>query len=150
MSSKEGIPLQQDMFSGDWKDNRTRTQRKTDRERSKPQQSSMFAFGDTYEFGASYRPWLKEAPAGSLMLEREEIRTPEEIERDLIREANSHSDNMFEAAEVSTPVEPTEPLLVAVIPTLPENVVAAQVPDLSAIGFRKYARQRLVNVRTRL
>jgi hypothetical protein len=149
MSSKEATPLQQDMFSGDWKDNRTRSQRKSDRDRSKPQQSSMFAFGDTYEFGASYRPWLKEAPAGSLVLEREDIRTPEEIEQDLIREANAHSDNMFEAAEVSALVEPAEPSIVTSIPTSPGSVLSAQVPDLSAIGFRKYSRQQLAKLRTR-
>jgi hypothetical protein len=130
MASKEGSPLQQDMFSGDWKDNRTRNQRKTDRERSKPQQSSMFSFDETYEFGASYRPWLKEAPAGSLQLEREDIRTPEEIERDLIREANSQTASMFveddPLAEVTPLVAPNQ-----------------NKKDVEIVGYRKRARQEL-------
>jgi hypothetical protein len=132
MSSKEGIPLQQDMFSGDWKDTRTRGQQKADRERNKPQQSSMFAFGETYEFGASYRPWLKESPAGNLQLEREDIRTPDEIERDLIREANSQTTAMFEAEE---PL----PEIALVKSHTPTKVV----PDQRVVGYRKRARQEL-------
>jgi hypothetical protein len=139
---KEGTPLQQEMFSGEWRDNRTRRQRKSDKERTNPQQSSMFAFGETYEFGASYRPWLREAPVGRLILERQDIRTPEEVERDLIREANSYAEHMFEADDTS--LESSTPL--------PEVIISASsnaVPvNLSSIGFRKYARQKLVKLRT--
>jgi hypothetical protein len=82
-------------------------------------------------------------------MEREDIRTPEEIEQDLIREANSHSESMFEAAEVSTPVEPAEPSIVTSIPTSPEKVLSNEIPNLSAIGLRMYSRQQLVKLRTR-
>jgi hypothetical protein len=132
MAGKEGIPLQKDMFSGELKDNRTRSQRKADRESSKPQQNSMFAFEETYEFGASYRPWLKEAPVGSLELVREDIRTPDEIERDLIREANSQTTAMFEAEE---------PL--PEIALLKSHTPTKVVPDQPVVGYRKRARQEL-------
>jgi hypothetical protein len=145
MSSKEGTPLQQDMFTGDWKDNRTRTQRKSDRERSKLQQASMFAFEETYEFGASYRPWLKDAPAGTLQLEHEDIRTPEEIEDDLIREANSHSQDMFEPVPPSAPPESNQ----HVDTPAPQPSLTNASQLLSVMGLRKYNRRQHVKLRTR-
>jgi hypothetical protein len=138
MTSKEGIPLQADMFTGDWKDNRTRRQRKADRDSLQPQQQTMFTLGETYQLGASYRPWLKAAPPGQLTLEREDIRTPEEIERDLIRQANEQTTNMF--GTNSLPQDP--------VPT--ERMTAQSKNEmLVEIGYRKYMRQQMIKLRRR-
>jgi hypothetical protein len=96
----------------------------------------MFAFEETYEFGASYRPWLKEAPAGSLQLEREDIRSPEEIELDLIREANSQTTSMFAEDE-------------PIIERASVERAAERANEVPIIGYRKRARQELVKLRHR-
>jgi hypothetical protein len=136
MTSKEGIPLQADMFTGDWKDNRTRRQRKADRESIQPQQQTMFSIGETYQLGTSYRPWLKAAPAGQLTLECEDIRTPEEIERDLIRQANEQTTNMFATNSLPQALATSESV-----------ITQSKVEMLSEIGYRKYLRQQMIRVR---
>lgn len=81
---------QSNMFSGEWETKRTR---------SRPQQAQMFSINETFEFGARVRPWLSEAGRPTLELIREDVRTHEEIERDLMREAEALTSPMF-ASEV--------------------------------------------------
>ena len=77
---------QSNMFTGAWETKRTRI---------RPQQTPMFSVNETFEFGARVRPWLSEAGTPTLELIREDVRTQEEIERDLIREAEALTFPMF-------------------------------------------------------
>jgi len=94
--SKERAVLQANMFSGEWNDNRTARQKRRDRERGRPQQIAMFAINDVVRLGESLRPWLRETPRGQLVLERVDIRTQEDVERDRRREAEALTAEMFD------------------------------------------------------
>ncbi len=85
--SKEGIPLQNDMFTGAWIDNRSRTQKQV----AGLQQMPMFSIHQTFTFGQRVRPYLANTPRPPLELISEDTRTPEEIEQDLIREAQRNT-----------------------------------------------------------
>lgn len=91
--SKE-IPLQQDMFSSEWKDTRSRTQRQRDRQRDLPQQEEMFS---QREFGEHVNPHpkMKFHPYEKLELAIQDPRTPEEIERDQWKEIEEQTYRMF-------------------------------------------------------
>lgn len=93
--STETLPLQHDMFTGELVDARTRHTKRQDRERQHPQQMGMFPVGEILQFGVSTRPWLKAMPAPQLELTCQEIRTPEEIERDLLKVAEQFTTPMF-------------------------------------------------------
>lgn len=77
---------QANMFSGEWETKRTR---------NRLEQLSMFSINETFEFGARVRPYLSEAPRPTLELIREDVRTPEEIEHDLMRGAEALTTPMF-------------------------------------------------------
>jgi hypothetical protein len=79
-------PQQANMFTGAWETKRTR---------SRPQQMQMFSINETFVFGERVRPWLSEAGAPTLALICEDVRTPEEIERDLMREAEALNHKTF-------------------------------------------------------
>ncbi len=85
--NKEGVPLQQDMFTQTWVDNRSRSQKHT----AGLQQMPMFSIHETFAFGARVRPYLSNAPRPPLELISEDTRTPEEIEQDLMREAQQYT-----------------------------------------------------------
>lgn len=97
--SKEGLPLQFDLFSGELVDTRSNAQKKKDRERTTPQQMQMFKTPETVQFGSktksAYREWLDQASAPPLVLEMIETRTPEEIERDAQREIEAQTHRLF-------------------------------------------------------
>jgi len=97
--SKEGLPLQFDLFSGELVDTRSDAQKKKDRERTTPQQMQMFKTPETVQFGSktksAYREWLDQASAPPLVLEMIETRTPEEIERDAQREIEAQTHRLF-------------------------------------------------------
>lgn len=97
--SKEAASLQFDMFSGDLVDARTASQKKKDKERTNPQQIQLFKASEVVQFGVStksaYRDWLDQATAPPLVLEMIETRTPEEIEHDLLREAQKQMSPLF-------------------------------------------------------
>lgn len=127
-------PKQYDMFSGELVDNRTSRQRRADRQRDDWQQLSMFKLSETYQPGVTPRPWLNEMPRGTLMLEREDHRTPEEIETDLLREAQKLTVPMFEPS-----------------PELPEPT--AEISPAAPIpieGLRAQMRRAAVRVRRRV
>lgn len=85
MSALETV-RQANMFSGEWETRYTRNQL---------QQMPMFSLSETFEFGVQARPYLLEAPRPTLELISEDVRTPEEIERDLMREAEEMTSPMF-------------------------------------------------------
>ena len=89
------IPRQKNMFSNDWEDNRNRRQKRLDRERGLPKQRAMFTEGDLIQFGGNRKTWLNDMSSYPLELEREDPRTPEEIEHDLMREAQENTDPLF-------------------------------------------------------
>lgn len=102
-------PLQFDLFSGELVDNRSDYQRRLDREREKPQQMLMFKTPEIVQFGgqshSAYREWLDEATPPSLSLEREDVRTDEERERDLMRDAEQRTRPLFAAPPDTPPTE---------------------------------------------
>jgi hypothetical protein len=110
----EGIPLQYDLFTGSLVDNRTREQKAYDRERDKPVQMLMFSQRDIAQIGVSPTPRMDLSP-GRLVLIREDPRTDEERERDLMKEAESQTTPMFEAAPqaVKPAVQPEDNLLIS-------------------------------------
>ena len=89
------IPRQKNMFSDEWEDKRNRRQKRLDREHDLPKQQAMFTQGDLIQLGSSRRPWLKDMASYPLQLEREDPRTPEEIEQDLMREAQENTEPLF-------------------------------------------------------
>lgn len=125
-------PRQQDMFSGEWVDNRSSYRKRLDREREQPRQGQLFSAREVIQHDVRRRPWLNDLPAYSIDLEREETRTPEEIERDLIREAQEQTVPLFGS---DTPAPVTEP--------------ASPPPLLVNSGLRARLRAQSVPVRRR-
>lgn len=101
--SKEGFPFQIDLFSGEPVDTRSDYQRKKDKERTAPQQTQMFKTPEMVQFGvrtkSAYRDWIDQATAPPLVLQMIETRTPEQIERDLMREAEKLMTPLFPVEE---------------------------------------------------
>ncbi len=89
------VPLQRDMFTGELVDNRSRYHKRRDKARSQPTQPLLFSLQETLQIGVSVRPWLKDAPKPKLELVSEDPRTEEEKERDLRREAEALTGNLF-------------------------------------------------------
>jgi hypothetical protein len=133
---KETTPLQQDMFSGEWIDNRSSYRKRMDRENNQPRQLTMFAAREVIQLGVQARPWLNNLPDYQLTLESEDPRTPEEIERDLLREAEALTVPMF-AVEPVTENAPAQ------------AVPSPQPPPIEIRGFRARARAASVPVRRR-
>lgn len=112
--SKEGLPLQFDLFSGELVDARSDAQKKKDRERTIPQQMQMFKTPEMVQFGSKtksvYRDWLDNSTAPPLVLQMIETRTPEEIERAVQREIEAQTHRLFsdhpELYEQSADTEP--------------------------------------------
>jgi hypothetical protein len=125
-------PRQQDMFTGEWVDNRSSYRKRLDREHEQPRQGQLFSAREVVQHEARRRPWLNDLPAYSIDLEREETRTPEEIERDRLREAQSLTPPMFDS---DAPVPVTEPI--------------SPTPILMNTGLRARLRAQSVPVRRR-
>ncbi len=92
--SKEGVPLQQDMFSGEWKDSRSRGQKRRDKQHEQPQQNEMFSQRDLAQY-VNPHPKMPFYPYERLELVSEDPRTPEEIERDLQRASEAQTFHLF-------------------------------------------------------
>lgn len=103
--------LQREMFTGELVDNRTAAQKKADREQQIPVQCEMFSIHDTVQIGACLRPWLFQTPKSPLVLVGEDPRTEEEIEHDLMREAERLTNPMFAEQPAAPEVTPTLPTL---------------------------------------
>ncbi|GAB4574717.1 MAG: hypothetical protein Kow0077_22680 [Anaerolineae bacterium] len=106
--SKEGMPLQFDMFSGELVDNRTRRQKKQDKERTQPQQMEMFSSREVAQFGVNPRPLIPLSPNTRLLLIPEDPRTEEEIEQDRQRAAQEQTYQMFDEPAATNDAEQTE------------------------------------------
>ena len=139
--SKEGISLQYDMLSGELVDTRSDAQKKKDRERDTPQQMQMFKTPEMVQFGShthsAFKEWLDEATPPPLALEIQDVRTPEEIERDVQREAEKLTVPLFAAASPET----TEPN------NLPEQSLS---PPTSGIVFDAQTPQKIIGLRAKL
>lgn len=98
---KEGLPLQSDLFTGEWVDTRTRRQKQLDRERGQLRQTEMFSQREVAQFGVRARPQMDVHP-GRLRLVMEDPRTPDEKEADLMREAQRLTQPMFSSIAGST------------------------------------------------
>jgi len=108
--SKEGVPLQFDMFSGELVDNRTRRQKKQDKERTQPRQMEMFSSREVAQFGVNPRPLIPLSPNTRLLLIPEDPRTEEEIEHDRQRAAQEQTYQMFdEPAATNDAEQPKKP-----------------------------------------
>ncbi|MBL8152776.1 MAG: hypothetical protein JNM70_01230 [Anaerolineae bacterium] len=95
-------PLQYDMFTGEAVDNRTRTQRERDRQSVQPVQMLMFSQRDMAQTDVNPYPRMDVSP-GPLKLIVEDLRTEEERESELLRQAQAATIDLF---AVETPVEP--------------------------------------------
>ncbi len=134
--SKEGAPLQYDLFTRDLVDNRTITQKRADRQRECPQQTEMFPQREVALFGVRAHPQMSLSPHTKLVLVAEDPRTPEEIERDLQCEAEALTTPMFSSSE-----QPAEHIVYEAKP------LTWQPPTV--IGYRLQARQARSNLRRR-
>jgi hypothetical protein len=88
--------LQSDMFSGALVDNRTAAQKKLDREHTQPIQTEMFRQREIAQFGVRSRPQMSLSPMTKLVLIREDPRTAEQVEHDLLREAEGLTLKLFD------------------------------------------------------
>jgi hypothetical protein len=106
--SKAEIPLQQDMFTGEFVDTRTRRQKERDLARELPLQNEMFSQRDIAQFGVSASPLMPLSPHTRLVLIQEDPRTPEEKDRDLERAAQARTrplESLVQAQEEGHPVQ---------------------------------------------
>lgn len=103
------IPKQFNMFTQDWDDNRTRRQKKLDRERNQLKQQEMFSQREIALFGVNAHPLLPLSEHTKLGLIFEDHRTEEEIERDRQRAAEAKTHRMFdESAGPDSPIQNTD------------------------------------------
>ena len=140
---KEGVILQYDMFTGQPVDNRTPTQKKRDQEINAPQQIQMFKTPEIVQLGMKkktlYGEWMQKAPPPPLVLHQIDTRTADEIERDLMREAQKKTIPLFgDTPPEATPDTPlqTEP-----------QVVFDTKRDRPIMGLRAKLRAQSVNIR---
>jgi hypothetical protein len=98
MSQEIEIPLQMNMLTGEWEDNRNRRQKQLDQERGLPKQVEMFSQREIAQFGVKARPLLPLSPNTKLLLIPEDPRTEEEIEQDRQRRAEEQTLKMFDGA----------------------------------------------------
>lgn len=96
MGKELKTPHQFNMFTGELDDNRTRRQKKLDRERNKPRQTEMFSQREIAQFGVNAHPLLPISDNTKLGLIFEDPRTEEEKERDRQRQAEEKTYQMFE------------------------------------------------------
>ncbi|MCI0711195.1 MAG: hypothetical protein L0154_13640 [Chloroflexi bacterium] len=111
-------PVQKDMFTDEWVDNRTKRQKKRDAAREAPQQPFMFSQREMAQFGVNSHPRFPLSPHTSLRLLYPDYRTPAEVEADREREAQSRTARMFEE-ETNPQSETSHPARGAVQPAAP-------------------------------
>lgn len=132
------VPLQHNMFSGEYDDNRTRRQKNQDRQRELPQQTEMFSQREIAQFGVNAHPLLPLSPNTRLILIPEDPRTEEEIERDTQKAAEELTYNLFADSRTPQEVNNTEAETVKrSLALVPRGVVAIVV-------YQQIARSLLV------
>jgi len=120
---KEGTPLQFDMFTGEAVDNRTRQQKKLDKEREQPKQTEMFSQREIAQFGVNPHPLLPLSPNTKLLLIPEDPRTEEEIEQDRQQAALEQTYKMFPEPEAANEADQ------------PENPSTEIAPDTTTLAL---------------
>src|SRR5258708_18879432 len=93
--NKTEIPRQVNLFTGELEDTRTPKQKEQDKLRTLPQPIEMFSPRDVAQFGITAHPLLPLGEKTKLALIGEDPRTPEDKERDLEREAQRHTLQLF-------------------------------------------------------
>jgi hypothetical protein len=146
---KEGVILQYDMFTGQPVDNRTPTQKKRDQEINAPQQIQMFKTPEIVQLGMKkktlYGEWMQKAPPPPLVLHQIDTRTADEIERDLMREAQKKTIPLFGDTPPEATPSPT-PTPYTPLQTEPTVVFDAK-QDRPIMGLRAKLRAQSVNLR---
>jgi hypothetical protein len=121
------VPLQVNMFTGEWEDNRTDRQKQLDRERGQLKQQEMFSQREIAQFGVNAHPLLPLSPHTKLSLMFEDHRTEEELERDRQRQAEKKTYQLFQEA----PALEDQPSPAAEVK--PQAVVVYEAPCLALI-----------------
>jgi hypothetical protein len=103
MSLEHDIHLQFDMFSGELVDNRTRKQKKADKQRQQPTQTEMFSQREIAQFGVNPRPLMPLSPNTKLLLIPEDPRSEEEVAADRQRAAEEQTFQLFPEPEPRSP-----------------------------------------------
>jgi hypothetical protein len=104
------IAFQIDLFTGERVDLRTPAQKKLDEERHRPIQTEMFSQKEVAQFGVTDRPVMALSP-GKLVLISQDPRTEEEIEQDLLRQAQSLTIGLFPAVAETVPMSTNPPTI---------------------------------------
>jgi hypothetical protein len=129
---EQDVPLQIDLFTGAKVDTRTRDQKARDRERHIPRQLLMFTQRDIAQTDVNPHPRMDVSP-GRLRLIAEDPRTEEEIEQDLLRQAQAMTPDLFEGSlsvmPTPTPTPETQPNIQSTALVAVEPSVAASLPD---------------------
>jgi len=150
--SKEGLSLQYDLFSGELVDTRSDSQKRKDKERSSPQQTQMFKTPEMVQFGgntkSAYRDWLDQATAPPLVLQLLDTRTADEIERDLMCDAEKLTIPLF-GEDPPTPMEDETSLQENTSPQLQPHVIFDAKQHHCQRGLRARLRAQSVPVRIR-
>jgi hypothetical protein len=145
-------PKQYHLFTGELVDNRTQQQKAYARQLSDPQQTLMFSQRDMAQFGVNPRPLFPLSPRTKLVLISEDPRTEEEVERDLVREAEALTTPLFGAT--AEPEQPQTPVRVQGAQGAPDApTVGRQLRALRTRAHHEGLRARLrwegISVRTR-
>lgn len=142
--SAEGPPLQFELFSGALVDNRTRAQKRFEKQAGLPHQITMFSLKETCQIGVSARPWLKDLPRPQMVLVGEDPRTEEEKERDLLREAEGLTHQMFTAESHPQPEASPPPPAIGEVVSPSRRPVP---PVVENTGYRVRARHARARIR---
>jgi hypothetical protein len=128
--SKEGLLLQRDMFTGRLVDNRSAYRKRQDKALGLPRQMGMFPLKETLQFGVQARPWLNDLPRPQMVLQQQDVRTDEEKERDLLREAEDQTADLFADSygTVAPVIDPETPSTV-IEPISPVESIENSPPD---------------------
>lgn len=100
MPAKERTGSLQYNFEGELVDNRSKSQRKRDRERTKPRQAEMFPQREMAQFGVKPNPKLPISPKTSLELAMEDLKTEEEIEQERMKAAQELTYSLFDDQKI--------------------------------------------------
>lgn len=150
--SKENLLLQYDLFSGELVDTRSNSQKNKDKERSTPQQTKMFKTSEIVQFGGNaksvYRDWLDHATAPPLVLQVLDTRTADEIEHDLMHDAEKLTTPLF-GEDAPTSIEDKTSLRENTSPQLQPTVIFDAKKHHCQRGLRARLRAEKVPVRQR-
>ena len=90
------VPLQANLFTGELVDTRTRKQKKQAAEKEKPKQAELFSQREMAQFGVNPRPQIPISPKTRIELALQDMRTQEEKEVAIQREAEKLNYRLFD------------------------------------------------------